>query len=136
MAFVAGSSVCKQVTTAFIKHPSLLYYSFVIFVVGFLTAFHWSFFYWFIEEVAGQDTLLMGEFSRFLLTNKFTHAFCPLDSFALFFGQFIQVSATSSSLFLAKCHSSFFPSGSSRQSDLTTQLASLWRPSPCVTCVS
>lgn len=54
------SPVCKQVTNVFIKHPSILYYTFVIFVVGLLTAFHWSFFYWFIEDIAGQDTLLMG----------------------------------------------------------------------------
>jgi hypothetical protein len=32
----------------------------LVFVVGLLTAFHWSFFFWFIEIINGKDTLLMG----------------------------------------------------------------------------
>lgn len=58
----SSEKLVKQVATLFAKHPSLIYYSFIVFVVGFLTSFHWSFFFWFVEDMAGQDTLLMGKF--------------------------------------------------------------------------
>lgn len=49
-----------RVVKTFIWFPSLIYYCTICFVCGLLTAFHWSFFYWFLESVQGKDTLLMG----------------------------------------------------------------------------
>lgn len=46
---------------SFISFPSLFYYCFIVFMCGLLTAFHWSFFFWFLEQIQPQDTLLMGE---------------------------------------------------------------------------
>jgi hypothetical protein len=52
--------VWKNVMKSFINFPSLFYYCFIVFMCGLLTAFHWSFFFWFLENIQPQDTLLMG----------------------------------------------------------------------------
>lgn len=57
-------SVAKGILRTFLQNPSLFHYCFIIFVVGFLSAFHWSFFFWFIEEIRGKDTLLMGKWLK------------------------------------------------------------------------
>ncbi|XP_074594403.1 major facilitator superfamily domain-containing protein 6-like isoform X2 [Brevipalpus obovatus] len=44
----------------FTEYPSLLQHCFALTILGILMACHWSFFYWYLEEVAGKDPLLMG----------------------------------------------------------------------------
>ncbi|RWS01158.1 major facilitator superfamily domain-containing protein 6-like protein [Dinothrombium tinctorium] len=77
-------SVIREVFTAFRKYPSLFQYALITIVIGILTAFHWSFFYLFIEKTIGQDTVLMGvctfvqcfggEIVFFLLANRIVKA--------------------------------------------------------------
>ena len=50
----------RQVISSFIRFPSLAYYVLLVFLCGLLTAFHWSFFFWFLESIRPKDTLLMG----------------------------------------------------------------------------
>lgn len=54
------SQKCKQILDIFKKHPSLIQYVILVIIFGILTAFHWSFYFWFIEEIRGKDTLLFG----------------------------------------------------------------------------
>ena len=46
---------------SFTRSPSLIYHCFLVIVCGLLTAFHWSFFFWFLERIQAKDTLLLGE---------------------------------------------------------------------------
>lgn len=54
------ASIWQQVARTFVAFPHLYQYCFTIVAIGVLTAFHWSFFFWFLEEIQGKDTLLMG----------------------------------------------------------------------------
>ena len=60
---IAGrpKSVWKDVVGSFTRSPSLIYHCFLVIVCGLLTAFHWSFFFWFLERIQAKDTLLLGE---------------------------------------------------------------------------
>jgi len=50
----------RQIFLIYYYYPSLIQYTFVVFCFGVLTAFHWNFFFWFIEDIRGKDSLLMG----------------------------------------------------------------------------
>ncbi|KAI2803132.1 hypothetical protein BLOT_007255 [Blomia tropicalis] len=49
-----------QILRIYYRYPSLIQYTLIVFCFGILTAFHWSFFFWFIQDIRGQDSLLMG----------------------------------------------------------------------------
>jgi Na+/melibiose symporter-like transporter len=50
----------KHVFDIYTRNPSLFQYTVIVTIFGILTALHWSFFFWFIEELRGKDPLLMG----------------------------------------------------------------------------
>ncbi|XP_027198131.2 major facilitator superfamily domain-containing protein 6-A-like [Dermatophagoides pteronyssinus] len=49
-----------QIIRLFRQYPTLIQHSLNIFIFGILTAFHWSFFFWYLEDLRGKDALLMG----------------------------------------------------------------------------
>ncbi|RWS30424.1 major facilitator superfamily domain-containing protein 6-like protein [Leptotrombidium deliense] len=54
-------SVPREILTAFSKYPSLYQYTFIATVVGILTGFHWTYFYWLLAALVGErDTILPG----------------------------------------------------------------------------
>lgn len=77
----------------YVHYPSLLQHTFIVFCFGILTAFHWSFFFWFLEEIRGKDPLLMGlcmlvnsfpgEIPIFLVAHKIIQWFGPVLSFCI-----------------------------------------------------
>lgn len=79
-------------------YPTLIQYTFVIFCYGILTAFHWSYFFWFLEEIRGKDTLLfglciavesfVGEIPIFLIAHKIIAAVGPIMSLCISLGTF------------------------------------------------
>lgn len=94
----AIASVFRQVINIYWHYPTLIQYTFVIFCYGILTAFHWSFFFWFLEEIRGKDTVLfglciavesfVGEIPIFLVAHKIIAWVGPVMSLCISLGTF------------------------------------------------
>lgn len=54
------TTILMQILRLFYRYPSLLQHCFIIFCFGILTALHWSYFFWFLKDMRGDDSLLMG----------------------------------------------------------------------------
>jgi hypothetical protein len=50
----------KQVYHIFLHNPTLLQYIVIVLIFGALTAFHWSYYFIYLEAIRGKDALLMG----------------------------------------------------------------------------
>ncbi|KAI1294894.1 Major facilitator superfamily domain-containing protein 6-A [Halotydeus destructor] len=53
-------SLTQLIIKPFRQFPLLYLHCLTVTIVGFLTAFSWSFLFWFLETINGQDTALMG----------------------------------------------------------------------------
>ncbi|XP_054168523.1 major facilitator superfamily domain-containing protein 6-like, partial [Oppia nitens] len=58
--FIATAKSTRHVFHLFRHNPSIMQYIVIILITGALTAFHWSYYFAYIEKIRGKDTLLMG----------------------------------------------------------------------------
>ncbi|XP_075586108.1 maltose permease [Dermatophagoides farinae] len=82
-----------QIGQLFRHYPTLIQLSLVVFFFGILTAFHWSFFFWYLEDLRGKDALLMGlcifvesflgEIPIFYIAHHIINRFGPIWSLCL-----------------------------------------------------
>lgn len=52
--------ILRQILRLFYHYPSLMQHCFILFCFGILTALHWNYFFWFLQDIRGDDSLLMG----------------------------------------------------------------------------
>ena len=58
--FISTEKSLNKIFWILCRNPSLIQYIIVVLVFGVLTAFHWSYFFWFLETIRGEDQLLFG----------------------------------------------------------------------------
>lgn len=91
-------SLVHKLWKIFVRHPSIIQYLSLMTTIGILTAFHWTFFFWYIEQIHGRDPLLMGvslmiacligEVPFFMFAHRIVQFFGPSISLSLVLGAF------------------------------------------------